>query len=163
MLSQTIEYALRAMVHLAAVEPGAAATSERIAEVTKVPQGYLSKILRELVIAELVTSQRGPHGGFTLARPSSAITMLDVVNAVEPIPRIRKCPLGNPAHLKLCPLHQRIDDAADLIERRFRETTLAEIASTEAESRGARRGLGSRAAKPSSAARSEQCLGPTRT
>jgi hypothetical protein len=56
--------------------------------------------------------------------------MLDVVNAVDPIQRIRKCPLGNPAHLKLCPLHQRIDNAIDVIEQQFRDTTLSQVLST---------------------------------
>lgn len=53
--------------------------------------------------------------------------MLDVVNAVDPFTRITKCPLGNPAHVKLCPLHRRIDDAMNTIERQFRDTTLAEV------------------------------------
>jgi len=127
MLSQTVEYALRAMVHLAGLDPGVAVNSESIASHSKVPQGYLSKVLRDLVVAELVVSRRGPNGGFTIARPPEKVTMLDVVNAVDPIQRIRQCPLGNPAHLKLCPLHHRIDEAADFIERKFGATTLAEI------------------------------------
>lgn len=127
MLSQTSEYALRAMTHLAALDAGVAANSEAIAARTKVPQGYLSKVLRDLVVAELVTSQRGPNGGFTLMRPPEEISLLDVVNAVDPIQRIKRCPLGNPQHLKLCPLHRRIDQAIDMIERQFRETTLADL------------------------------------
>ena len=58
MISQTTEYALRAMVHLAALEPGVTINSETLAARTKVPQGYLSKVLRDLVVAELITSQR---------------------------------------------------------------------------------------------------------
>lgn len=127
MISQTVEYALRAMVRLAELEPGTAANSETLAMLTQAPAGYLSKVMRDLVVAGLVTSQRGPSGGFTLARAASEITMLDVVNAVDEIPRIRECPLGNPAHVKLCPLHSRIDRALDLVEREFRGTTLAEV------------------------------------
>ena len=127
MLSQTIEYALRAMMHLAALEPGASASSEVISKSTKVPQGYLSKVMRDLVVADLIVSQRGPRGGFALARGADQISMLDVVNAVDSMQRIHRCPLGNPAHLKLCPLHQRIDSALDHIEREFRQTTLEEM------------------------------------
>lgn len=127
MLSQTVEYALRAMVHLAGLAPNTAANSESIAAGTQVPQGYLSKVLRDLVVADLVVSQRGPNGGFSLARPADQISMLEVVNAVDPIERIRKCPLGNPAHVNLCPLHRRIDNAIDLIERQFRETKLSDL------------------------------------
>lgn len=62
--------------------------------------------------------------------------MLDVVNAVDPIPRIRKCPLGNPDHMQLCPLHRHLDDAIALIEREFKQTTLAEILETSAKAGG---------------------------
>lgn len=136
MLSQTVEYALRAMMHLASLEPGATANSEVIAERTKVPQGYLSKVLRDLVVAQLVWSQRGPNGGFSLAREPSRISMLDVVNAVDPVERIKRCPLGNPAHVKLCPLHQRIDDALDLMEKQFGSTMLSEVLETSSRAGG---------------------------
>lgn len=130
MLSQTVEYALRAMTHLATLSPENALNSEGIAKRTKVPKGYLSKILRDLVIAELITSQRGPNGGFTLAKPAAEISILDVVNAVDPIERITKCPLGNPAHLKLCPLHQHIDDSIARMEKGFSCTMLPELLET---------------------------------
>lgn len=136
MLSQTIEYALRAMIHLAGTEPGTSANSETISASTKVPQGYLSKILRDLVVAGLVTSQRGPNGGFTLARPADQISMLDVVNAVDPIQRIKKCPLGNPAHIQLCPLHKRIDGAIAMIEHEFESTNLADVLASNTRSQG---------------------------
>lgn len=126
MFSQTVEYALRAMVCLAAHERECA-SSERIAEQTRVPAGYLSKVMRDLVVAELVTSQRGPKGGFVLAKSPSQITVLDVVDAVDRIHRIEKCPLGNPEHLKLCPLHDRLDRAIADIRASLGGTTLAEI------------------------------------
>ncbi len=141
MLSQTTEYALRAMTFLASTEAGAASNSESIAQRTQVPKGYLSKVLRDLVVAELIVSQRGPNGGFALARSPEKITMLDVVNAVDPIPRINKCPLGNPAHVQLCPLHRRIDDAIAMIEREFKRTSLAEVLETNAKTSGGCRAL----------------------
>ena len=70
MISQTAEYALRAMVFLAMRE--SAATNEQIAQVTKVPPGYLSKILQQLGKAKLVSSQRGLGGGFVLFKGSSS-------------------------------------------------------------------------------------------
>lgn len=132
MLSQTIEYALRAMTHLASLPPETSINSETIAEKTRVPRNYLSKVMRDLVLAELVTSQRGPNGGFALSRAPEKITILDVVNAVDPITRITKCPLGNPAHLRLCPLHRRLDDALAMVEKEFARTTLSELLETKA-------------------------------
>jgi Rrf2 family protein len=130
MLSQTVEYALRAVMHLASLPPGETANSESIATGTKVPKNYLSKILRGLVLSEIITSQRGPNGGFMLAHPSSEITLLQVINAVDPIQRIHKCPLNNPAHVHLCPLHRRLDEAIASIQQQFKCTRLSEVLET---------------------------------
>ena len=124
MFSQTVEYALRAMMHLASLD-GKPVTSDRIALQTGVPPGYLSKVMRDLVRAELVLSFRGPGGGFVLSRPAAEISMLDVVTAVDPIRRIHQCPLGKAEHAGLCPLHRHLDGALADIERCFANTTLA--------------------------------------
>lgn len=126
MFSQTVEYALRAMMCLASLG-GPAVNNDTVAGKTNVPPGYLSKIMRDLVVADLVRSFRGPHGGFSLARDPSAITILDVVNAVDPFQRIRRCPAGDPFHGELCALHQRLDNLLAEIERTLRRTTLAEV------------------------------------
>src|SRR5262245_13220612 len=107
MFSQTVEYALRAMMHLASLD-GTPETSERIAAETRVPPGYLCKVMRDLVRARLVESFRGRGGGFVLAARPESVTILDVVAAVDPIRRIHKCPLDKVEHTKLCPLHQRL-------------------------------------------------------
>lgn len=126
MFSQTVEYALRAMIHLAAAD-GIAQSGEKIAATTRVPHGYLSKVMRGLVVAGLVRSYRGPNGGFTLARSVDQISILDVVNAVDPVRRILRCPIGDPDHTVLCSLHRRLDDALATIEQTFRATTLADV------------------------------------
>src|SRR5262249_21240705 len=97
-------------------------------EVTRVPSAYLAKVLQSLARAGLVHSQRGLHGGFTLARSPDDLTIWDVVQAVEPLQRIRECPLGLASHrVRPCPLHQRLADAPATVERAFRATTLAEV------------------------------------
>jgi Rrf2 family protein len=126
-LSRTIEYALRAAVWLAS-RPDTAQTTRQVAAATKVPTGYLSKVLQLLAEAGLVNSQRGLGGGFVLARPAGKITVLDVMNAVDPIERIHSCPLKLKAHERgLCLLHRKLDDALALIETTFRESTLADL------------------------------------
>jgi Rrf2 family protein len=127
MISQTVEYSLRAAVVLA--QSGAApCTAQRISEITDVPRPYLAKVMQELVRAGIVNSRRGLHGGFELARSPKELTIWDIVEAVEPIQRIRKCPLRISAHSGgLCPLHRRLDDAMELVERIFRATTLADL------------------------------------
>jgi DNA-binding IscR family transcriptional regulator len=63
-----------------------------------------------------------------LAKEPAELTILEVVNAVDPIQRIRECPLGLVAHgTHLCPLHRRLDNALKMVEDAFRETTLADV------------------------------------
>lgn len=127
MFSQKVEYALRAVVHLAAGAP-AARTVEQIAQVTKVPPAYLAKVIQELVRAGVLRSQRGVGGGISLVKTPEELTILEVVNAVDPIQRIDHCPLGLAAHgVNLCPLHRRVDNALATVENAFRSTTLAEV------------------------------------
>jgi Rrf2 family protein len=127
MFSQTVEYALRAVVFLArrTDEPS---TIEDVAEATHTPATYLAKILQGLVRAGVLRSKRGVHGGVMLARPPEELTILEVVNAVEPIRRITTCPLGLASHgVNLCPLHKRLDAALEMVESAFGGTTLAEV------------------------------------
>jgi Rrf2 family protein len=130
MFSRTAEYALRAVVHLAYSAPQARTTDE-IAEAGRIAhRAYLSKILQKLCRAGVVRSQRGVGGGMTLAKPPEELTILEVVNAVEPIGRIRECPLGLAAHgIHLCPLHKRMDNALALVEQALGATSLAEVLS----------------------------------
>lgn len=127
MISQTAEYALRAVVALA-VRPDKPMLTRDLATLTKTPPGYLSKVLQTLGRAGLVQSQHGLGGGFVLAREVESITLYDVIQAVDPIQRIRSCPLGLANHgVKLCSLHKRLDNAMQTVEEAFRSTTLKEL------------------------------------
>jgi len=127
MFSQTVEYALRAVVHLADHSPSPR-TTDQIATATLVPKPYLSKVIQGLCHANIVQSKRGIGGGIALVKLPSELTILDVVNAVEPIQRIRQCPLGLKTHgVRLCPLHKRMDHALAMVETAFRQTSLAEV------------------------------------
>ncbi|MCK9995526.1 MAG: Rrf2 family transcriptional regulator [Candidatus Krumholzibacteria bacterium] len=131
MFSLTIEYAMRAMVALAAGD-GRSMTTRQIADTMKVPQSYLSKVLQSLVRAGLVHSTRGLKGGFVLARKPADLNMMEILNAVGPYKRIKTCPLDMDEHSSdLCPLHRRLDQAMGMVQEAFEGTTLAEILSDE--------------------------------
>jgi Rrf2 family protein len=126
MLPKTAEYALRAAVWLGR-DPGHTASTDQLAEVTKVPRRYLQKVLQDLVHAGLMRSQPGLGGGYALARRPEKITILDVVNAVAPLERIRCCPLGLPSHTSLCPLHKELDRVYAASEQALARVTLAKL------------------------------------
>jgi Rrf2 family transcriptional regulator, nitric oxide-sensitive transcriptional repressor len=126
MLSKTAEYALRAAVWLSN-SPDSPSSADTLAEVTKVPRRYLHKVVQDLVRAGLVRSQSGPGGGYSLAKSVDAITILDVVNAVAPLERIRHCPLGLPSHARLCPLHKELDRMYASAEESLRRVTLGQL------------------------------------
>jgi len=125
--SQTVEYALRAMVQLAYAGPAGSSTDE-LAQKTQVPRAYLSKVLQGLRVAGFLKSQRGVGGGVCLILQPEHVTILDVVNAVEPIVRIHTCPLGIESHGRnLCPLHTKMDCTYASIEASLGATTLADV------------------------------------
>ncbi len=137
MISQTCEYALRSIVFLAehADQPQ---TIREVASATGVPSEYLAKVLANLKRAGIAQAKRGLHGGYTLAVAPERLTILDVINAVDPIQRIRQCPIGRSDHVGLCPLHRRLDEALARIEQSFAATTVAEILEENAASRRVR-------------------------
>ena len=126
MLPKTAEYALRAVVWLAR-EPDETDSADDLAERTKVPRRYLHKVLQDLVRAKLVRSQPGPGGGYALAKHPEKIAILDVVNAVAPLERIRSCPLGLTSHTRLCPLHKELDKVYAATEAALARVTIDEL------------------------------------
>ena len=127
MFSQTVEYALRAVVLLAHRHPQPQTTAQ-ISEITKVPQPYLSKVMQSLRRAGVVNSQRGVGGGISLVKTPQKLTILEVVNSVDPIQRINSCPLGIKSHGNhLCPLHKQLDDSLAEVEKVFSNITLQDM------------------------------------
>ena len=127
MLSQTTEYALRATICLAYSNDRLVSTSE-LAEVTKVPMNYLAKVLQLLARSDIVSGRRGVGGGYKLVRAASETSMLDVINAIDPIERIERCPLGLSNHSgALCPLHRKLDESVEMLIAQFSGVSMADM------------------------------------
>lgn len=82
-ISRKIEYGTRAMLFLASLPDGMTTSFREIARQMDIPGDFLAKILKTLVKAKLVKSVRGSHGGYSLARPASQVSFLEVIEAVE--------------------------------------------------------------------------------
>ncbi|GMV79737.1 MAG: hypothetical protein AMXMBFR7_09210 [Planctomycetota bacterium] len=146
LISQTSEYALRAIVSLAE-RHGESVVTQDLAQRTRIPAGYLSKILQTLRRAGLVHSQRGLRGGFVLQRAPEKISVLEVIDAIEPIRRVTRCPLNLPEHdAGLCPLHRRLDEAIDQVRNTFASFSIADL--LDESRRGVSRGLCETATAP---------------
>lgn len=127
MFSQTVEYILRVVVFLAS-QRKSATTTHQISDATLVPVGYLAKIMQRLVKAEIVSSQRGRNGGFLLHQRAYGMTLLDIIQLLEPIVRVQACPLAKPEHkANLCPLHSRLDQAIAAVEQTLAESTVQNL------------------------------------
>jgi Rrf2 family protein len=134
LISRTAEYALRAIVWLIQ-EPARSQTTRQIAGGTQAPADYVSKVLQALARANLVRSQRGLGGGFQLACDPAQVSVLDVINAVDPLERIHVCPLGLKVHAtQLCPLHCGLNEAVTHLETTFGNAKLSDLLNSDSSS-----------------------------
>ena len=109
-----------------------------------IPQRFLPRVMADLVEAGLVVGRRGRTGGYRLARPSDAISLLDIIAAAEPEPDERLCILrGGPCDLNgRCAVHDAFGGAREAMLERLGATSLAEVAGTARSDPGGPRVLG---------------------
>ncbi len=128
-LSRTAEYALRTAACLTRLGGENRVRARDLAPLARIPQPYLSKILRRLTAAGLLTSQKGHHGGFALAREPGEIRFVDVLRAVDFEPAADHCLFGweNCDENNPCPLHPEWADLKAQIEEWASTRTLADV------------------------------------
>lgn len=129
MFSRSSGYALQALTYLAAQPSGKLVGAREMATSLEIPMPFLWKILRRLSEKKLVRSFKGVRGGYELARPARAISVLEVLAAGRGADQIGRCVLG----LEMCddrdpcPLHAQWKNLRKQIEARFQATTLADL------------------------------------
>ena len=128
MLTQTAKYAIKALLHLARQANNGYCQTREIAELANIPANYLGKIMQKLAHAQILDSQKGLHGGFRLGRSADAISMFDILIAIEAIPRDladrtgEDDPEGLPSGV-----YARIAEMTRQYIQVLRQTTLAEL------------------------------------
>ena len=129
MLSQTAEYALRAVLFLAERGADGPVAVDEIAGALGMPSSYLSKTLQTLVKAGVLTSERGRTGGFQLAVSPGKLRLIRVIAPFEQDAERRHCLLGRAecSDRAACVAHAAWKVTADHIARFFRTTTVASI------------------------------------
>ena len=127
--SKTCEHAIRALAYLAARPVGDLCLVDEIAEAEDMPRPFTSKILRDLVKAGLLTSSRGPGGGYALARDPAKVSLLDIQEIMDGDGNLERCAVGLAAcnEFAPCPLHDEFMPLRRSIRKYLEETTLADM------------------------------------
>lgn len=129
MISKTAEYALRSVIYLAEQEARGLVPATDVAAALGVPANYLSKILHTLGRQGLVVSQRGPNGGFRLARPAGEVTLAEVIEPFDQIAARRDCLLGRPqcSDATACAVHERWKEVHARVSSFFQGTKVSQL------------------------------------
>ncbi len=128
-ITRQADYALRAMLYLAQLEPSQRAATSQIADDQHIPPSFLAKIISQLSIAGLIHTSRGARGGVSLARPAEEISILEVVEAIDGPISLNECTESPSAcpFSEDCPLRPLwCDTQAELIKR-LKKTSFAQF------------------------------------
>ena len=141
-LPKVVEYALRSMAHLATKPMGSALSASNLSKETGIPNAFLSKVMRRLVLAKLVESRKGHGGGFSLTRAPSEIRFREILTAVDYDLDPERCAFGwdDCDAGAPCPLHPAWSLMKDSFADWANHTTLAEVDPTLEKSRRAKKG-----------------------
>ncbi len=117
------------MLYVAQHQQDAPVRASEIAAEVGLPPNYLSKILHALARAGVLVSERGPRGGFKLARPAADVSLGDVIGPFDPLDQRQGCVLGRGecSDESPCRLHDGWKSASDPMIEFFRETALADL------------------------------------
>jgi Rrf2 family protein len=129
-ITRQADYALRAMLYLAQLEPSQRAATSQIAEEQHIPPSFLAKIISQLSIAGLIHTSRGARGGVSLAHSPEEISILEVVEAIDGPIALNECThnSGSCPFGESCPLRPLwCETQADLVDR-LRKTNFAQFA-----------------------------------
>ena len=137
-ITMTGEYAIRAMIHLAAPRDGRPAQIAEISQAWDIPESFLRKIITQLAKANLIVSQRGIGGGVQLARPAATLTVMDVLAAVEGPMFLNKCLISANVCTRTswCAVHDLWFDAQERLKASLTSKSLADLAAISMQNRG---------------------------
>jgi len=131
MLTNQSKYAIRAVLYLAVyTDETKKLGSKEVAEMIKVPAPFLAKILQKLVKKDIISSTKGPRGGFYLTEKDQLNTMLDIVAVSEGVDMLKECFLGLPrcGDENPCAIHHMVAPFKQTMIEGMGDKTIAEFA-----------------------------------
>ena len=134
MLSNSCRYGIRAVIYLASQPLSTGKTGiKKISKDLKLPMPFLAKILQQLAKQKILSSSKGPHGGFSLLRDPRKITLLDIVNTIDGSDTFTSCIMHNGSCEGVekdkirCPLHQDYEKSRKELIKLFSNRTIQEL------------------------------------
>ncbi len=119
------------MAWLATTPVGVPVRATDLSTATGIPTHYLSKVMRRMVVAGLLISQKGQGGGFLLSKPPAEIPFIDILTAVDAFPVEGRCAFGwgDCDENRPCPLHKSWKQMNERLRSWASDTSLADIES----------------------------------
>ena len=129
LFSRSCEYALQAVLYLAQESQGKPVVLQEISTALNIPYHFLSKVLQVLTRDGIVSSYKGPNGGFALGRAASEISLVDIVRAIDGEAFLEGCVLGfsSCSEESPCPVHHSWKQAKEIMHEMLRDKTIAEL------------------------------------
>jgi Rrf2 family transcriptional regulator, iron-sulfur cluster assembly transcription factor len=131
MLSNSCKYGIRAVIYLASQPKNNGKTGiKKISNDLELPTPFLAKILQLLAKQKILSSSKGPHGGFSLLKDSKSITLLDIIKTIDNDDLFVNCVMHNCTCSKaneqklLCPLHDDYEKVRENLIRIFNSKTI---------------------------------------
>ena len=127
-LTRASNYALHAVAYLAAKKSDKPIASHKVARACGIYERFLLKVLKPLVSIRVLSSIKGPHGGYKLARPASQINLLEIIQAADNNEVRGQAPFKDPKNPALNKKIDHVcDQAADAVRTYLEKTKLAEL------------------------------------
>ncbi len=134
MLSNTCKYAIRAVLYLAIHEKENEKIGiKKISKDLEMPTPFLGKILQVLSKNKLLSSTKGPHGGFSLGKDANKVSLLDIVEIIDGLDFFHDCVIGvricedDEKKKELCPFHNELDPLRDKMYAQFKNLTIGQF------------------------------------
>jgi Rrf2 family iron-sulfur cluster assembly transcriptional regulator len=134
MLSSSCRYGIRAVIYLASQPESAGKTGiKKISKDLDLPTPFLAKILQQLAKQKILSSTKGPNGGFSLLKDARKLTLFDIVNTIDGAEIFTKCIMhdrsceGTRKRSKHCPMHDDYEQTRQEIKQLFSKRTIYEL------------------------------------
>ncbi|MGB7875489.1 MAG: Rrf2 family transcriptional regulator [Anaerolineales bacterium] len=128
-ITRQADYAVRAVLYLARLEPNQRAATSLVAQEQHIPPSFLAKIISQLSIAGLLHTSRGARGGVTLAREPKGITLLEVIESIDGPIMLNECVSDNSICTfdEDCPLRPVWCEAQEDLVNRLKSTNFQHL------------------------------------